>query len=85
MFRLLNDGDVLNEDIPEGDSSSDEVASDDDDDDEGWITPSNIGEMNKMMAGTSIGGETTSSCKVGCLTTDFAMQVRLVYLASNLD
>ncbi|KAF6018660.1 NOB1 [Bugula neritina] len=54
--RLPNDGDVLNEDIPEGDSSSDEVASDDDDDDEGWITPSNIGEMNKMMAGTSIGG-----------------------------
>lgn len=45
---------------------------DDEEEDDGWITPGNITEVKKSM-----GVETTSEDEVcvGCLTTDFAMQV----------
>ena len=46
---------------------------DDDDDDNDWITPDNLHRAREQM-----GGATTVSAKgvaVGCLTTDFSMQV----------
>lgn len=50
---------------------------DDDDDEEdniGWITPQNISQVREQMVGS---GETNlEGIKVGCMTTDFAMQVR---------
>ena len=72
--KMLEDGDTLQEEIEEysSEDSSDEEESNDDD---GWITPSNIDEMNKAMTGYS-GEDEKTACTVGCLTTDFAMQVR---------
>ncbi|KAM8875994.1 RNA-binding protein NOB1 [Synchiropus picturatus] len=52
----------------------------DDDDDEGWITPSNIGQV-KM---DSADWRTPAQVKVGCLTTDFAMQNVLVQIGLHV-
>ena len=59
----------------EGDKKSSESdgESQDDDDDDDWITPDNLHRVIEQM-----GGATTASAKgvaVGCLTTDFSMQV----------
>lgn len=66
------------DDITEGDESDSEEgeseSESDEEDEEGWITPSNVDEMNQMMTGVT-GGDVTATCQVGCLTTDFAMQV----------
>jgi len=72
------DGEVIQaEDIGEETDSEDgededDEEEDDDDDDDGWITPSNIKAVKEKM-----GGETMEKAvvQVGCLTTDFAMQV----------
>lgn len=45
---------------------------DQDDDGGGWITPSNIKQVKMDSADWTAPGDVT----VGCLTTDFAMQVR---------
>lgn len=72
--KELEDGDTLKEDLVEYSNSSEEHEEESsDDDDEGWITPSNVDEMNKAMGGVT-GREDNSTCTVGCLTTDFAMQ-----------
>ena len=75
----LSEGDVLPaESLQEGESDDededdDSGVDDDDGDDDGWITPSNIGSVKQSM------GEYAAVCEervdVGCLTTDFAMQV----------
>lgn len=49
-----------------------ESEGDEDDDGGGWITPSNIGQV-KM---DSTDWMAPADVKVGCVTTDFAMQVR---------
>lgn len=49
-----------------------EEEDDDDDDGGGWITPSNIRHV-KME---SPDGAVSANVRVGCLTTDFAMQVK---------
>ena len=56
----------------EEDGESEEGEEDDDDDDGGWITPSNIAQVKKSMGGVNCERATVP---VGCLTTDFAMQV----------
>ena len=71
--RMLRDGDSLEDEIKE---YSSEEESDDSSDDEGWITPGNVDEVNKIMTGGT-GDSDTAACTVGCLTTDFAMQVGL--------
>lgn len=63
----------MNQDQEEALGSEEEE--DVEDDNEGWITPSNIQQIYRDM-GCS---ETTAEIKVGCMTTDFAMQV------TNLD
>ena len=75
----LGEGDVLPaESLREGESDDededdDSGVDDDDGDDDGWITPSNICSVKQSM------GEYEAICEervdVGCLTTDFAMQV----------
>lgn len=58
----------------EQDKGEEEEEGDEEDDDEGWITPGNVASVKRSM-----GAETTNkgeSICVGCLTTDFAMQVR---------
>ena len=52
----------------DGDGDSDDV-----DDDEGWITPDNIDQARIEMGGCV--GEELGDIRVGCMTTDFAMQV----------
>ena len=46
----------------------------DSDDDEGWITPENFHEVCVEMGGAL--EEQPMGIAVGCITTDFAMQVR---------
>ncbi|MGH0135984.1 UNVERIFIED_CONTAM: hypothetical protein FKN15_033182 [Acipenser sinensis] len=51
-----------------------------DDDDGGWITPSNIKEIQQDMGCC----ETPSEMQVGCLTTDFAMQNVLIQIGLHV-
>lgn len=62
-----NDEDVDNDD--DLDSNSD-----DDDDDDGWITPDNIKHIKSQMGKETLDA-IPANVTVGCLTTDFAMQV----------
>lgn len=57
---------------PEGQESAEEDGSEEEDEDEGWITPSNIQQIQED-AGQ---GAEPADVQVGCLTTDFAMQAR---------
>lgn len=54
--------------------NDDDDDEDDYDDDDGWITPDNIGHIRDKM-GKGAFGEVPANVTVGCLTTDFAMQV----------
>ncbi|XP_041078313.1 RNA-binding protein NOB1-like [Polyodon spathula] len=53
---------------------------DDYDDDGGWITPSNIKQIQQDMGCC----ETPSKMQVGCLTTDFAMQNVLIQIGLHV-
>ncbi|KAL7406076.1 hypothetical protein ABVT39_012874 [Epinephelus coioides] len=53
---------------------------DDDDDGGGWITPSNI----KQVKMDSADGTAPADVKVGCLTTDFAMQNVLIQIGLHV-
>lgn len=76
--RLLSEGDTLSSDILEEESDEDEDNDDDDDDDndDGWITPSNIKSMKERMGDVNT---QKADVPVGCLTTDFAIQVNVPY------
>ncbi|XP_063044010.1 RNA-binding protein NOB1 isoform X3 [Engraulis encrasicolus] len=65
------------EEEEEGGSSED---GDDEDDGGGWITPNNIKQV-KLDAGH---GKPTADVKVGCVTTDFAMQNVLIQMGLNV-
>ena len=54
------------------DSNSDNV----EDDDEGWITPANYSKKKEQMAMVNE-KELIENVEVACMTSDFAMQVRL--------
>ena len=51
----------------------------DDDDDEGWITPGNFQQKRLEMFGIDA-SKKAEVVKVACMTTDFAMQVRVLLL-----
>lgn len=68
----------LNQDQEEALGSEEEE--DVEDDNEGWITPSNIQQIYRDM-GCS---ETTAEIKVGCMTTDFAMQNVLIQMGLHV-
>lgn len=57
----------------EGSEEEEEQEDEDDDDGGGWITPSNIKQVQLDVGN----GEAPADVKVGCMTTDFAMQVRM--------
>ncbi|KAJ7383982.1 Nin1 binding protein [Desmophyllum pertusum] len=56
------------------DNDDDDLDSNDDDDDDGWITPDNISRV-KGQIGKGTLHAVPANVTVGCLTTDFAMQV----------
>ena len=58
------------------DSNSDN--GDDDDDDDGWITPDNIKHVKSQMGKETLAA-VPANVTVGCLTTDFAMQVPMKF------
>lgn len=61
------------EDLSDDEDKENEPEDDDDDDGGGWITPSNIRQVKMESADWTA----PADVKVGCLTTDFAMQVSL--------
>lgn len=64
-----------------GSSSNGESDEDDDDDDDGgWITPSNLKQVQLDVGN----GESPADVKVGCLTTDFAMQNVLIQIGLHV-
>ncbi|XP_066290875.1 RNA-binding protein NOB1-like [Branchiostoma lanceolatum] len=69
----------IGEEEEEGDEDDDE--DDDDDDDEGWITPSNI---HKVKRNATLGSTEPREVKVGCITTDFAMQNVLIQMGLHV-
>ncbi|XP_046842737.1 RNA-binding protein NOB1-like [Xenia sp. Carnegie-2017] len=70
-------------------SKTDEVSSydcyynDEDDDGEGWITPDNIGQV-KAEFGLTEAQSKPIGVRVGCLTTDFAMQNVLIKMGLHV-
>ena len=68
----LSEGNILpTANLQDGESSDDDSGVDDDDD--GWITPSNINSVKQSMG--EYEADELQRVDVGCLTTDFAMQV----------
>lgn len=53
---------------------------DEEDDGGGWITPGNIGQVKMDSADWTA----PADVKVGCVTTDFAMQVRRIFIDEYL-
>ena len=70
----VSNGEMENTAMAEDEQEEDdEVAEAEDyDDDEGWITPANISDVKRSMGLNTVSSDQVS---VGCLTTDFAMQV----------
>jgi len=55
--------------------ATDSTGSESDDEENGWITPANYRQIaNKMTGGEAV----VENVTVGCITTDFAMQVRFI-------
>lgn len=57
-------------------SSEEEGSQDEEEEEEGWITPDNLQRVCEQMGGVL--EEEPKGIAVGCLTSDFAMQVRVV-------
>lgn len=65
---------LQSEDLSDCEDKENEPEDDDDNDGGGWITPSNIRQVKMESADWTA----PADVKVGCLTTDFAMQVSVV-------
>ncbi|XP_029904069.1 RNA-binding protein NOB1 [Myripristis murdjan] len=72
--------DQAGEETDEEEEEEVEEEEDDEDDGGGWITPSNIQQV-KMESGD---GAAPADVKVGCLTTDFAMQNVLIQIGLHV-
>nr|XP_057944389.1 RNA-binding protein NOB1 isoform X2 [Doryrhamphus excisus] len=79
---LKEDGDQEADASSEEDKENEPAEEDEDEDDDGggWITPSNIGQV-KM---DSSDWTTATEVKVGCLTTDFAVQNVLIQMGLHV-
>ena len=66
--------------LEEEDAENDDVESEDDDDDEGWITPANVKQKKREMNGAEGDEDKQKRVAVACMTTDFAMQVRSLFV-----
>ena len=73
----LHRGEEKNEDLVKkvAELSLDECDKDEDDDSEGWITPENFQQACEEMGGVL--DDLPQCLTVGCITTDFAMQVTI--------
>ncbi len=70
-------------DVDEGVEEDEEgEEAEEDDDEEGWITPSNLQEVQKDMGGVD---EEPEDIIVGCMTSDFAMQVSVYYIILSVN
>ena len=79
-----NDGSAADDDDDDDDDddNDDDDNDDDDDDDKGWITPSNLEAVNKLMSKLDVGAS-ERIVQVACMTTDFAMQVRQMHTQTH--
>ena len=88
METLTINNTTLN-DLPDNDEGFEDVDNDDDldsnsdngnddDDDDGWITPDNIVHVKSQMGKETLAA-VPANVTVGCLTTDFAMQVLIIF------
>ncbi|XP_072135886.1 RNA-binding protein NOB1 isoform X1 [Mobula birostris] len=68
------------EELHGSEEGEEEEVEDDSDDSEGWITPSNIQQIHRDM-GCS---ERAADIRVGCMTTDFAMQNVLIQMGLHV-
>ncbi|XP_006899295.1 PREDICTED: RNA-binding protein NOB1-like [Elephantulus edwardii] len=68
------------EDRKDEDSDSDGDGDDDDDDGGGWITPSNIKQIQQEFEQRQV----PNNVRVGCVTTDFAMQNVLLQMGLHV-
>ncbi|XP_049339243.1 RNA-binding protein NOB1 [Astyanax mexicanus] len=75
--ELKEDGENEDEDLEEEGEEEDE---EEEDDGGGWITPSNLKQV-QLDAGHS---QHSANVKVGCVTTDFAMQNVLIQIGLNV-
>lgn len=82
-----HEGETITDDMLCEESDSEEDDDDDQDDDDededggGWITPGNIRSVKEKMGGD---GLEKATVKVGCLTTDFAIQNVLIQMGLNV-
>ena len=76
----LNDSRDHDEGFEDVDNDDDLDSSSDngDDDDDGWITPDNITHVKSQMGKETLAA-VPANVTVGCLTTDFAMQVPMKF------
>lgn len=70
----LNDSRDNDEGFEDVDNDDDLDSNSDSDDDDGWITPDNIKQVKSQMGKQTLVA-VPANVTVGCLTTDFAMQV----------
>ncbi|CAI5782266.1 RNA-binding protein NOB1 isoform X1 [Podarcis lilfordi] len=80
---LKADAVVIVPEDPKGNKSSgeeEEQSGEDSDDEEGWITPSNIKQIQQGMGQA----EEPAGVQVGCVTTDFAMQNILLQMGLHV-
>ena len=71
------DNDEGFEDV-DNDDDLDSNSDNGDDDDDGWITPDNIKHVKSQMGKETLAA-VQANVTVGCLTTDFAMQVPMKF------
>ena len=72
MFQIDKGDDVPSEEDEEEENGFEERKDEDSDDDGGgWITPSNIKQIQRELEQCAV----PKDVRVGCVTTDFAMQV----------
>ncbi|XP_069824639.1 RNA-binding protein NOB1 isoform X1 [Dendropsophus ebraccatus] len=76
----LKESYLTDEQDHEADRSTSEEGEDEDDDGGGWITPSNIRQIQQDMSSL----EAPVDVVVGCLTTDFAMQNVLLQMGLHV-
>lgn len=68
-------------DVQDMDNRQDDLGDDEgfvEEDEDGWITPQNIQAIRDEMGDTGTDA-VPADVEVGCLTTDFAMQVNMVF------
>ncbi|KAL6067772.1 20S-pre-rRNA D-site endonuclease nob1 [Balamuthia mandrillaris] len=80
----ISSGDKATPPVDYRDSQEGSSADADNDDEGGWITPDNLAEVNRKRMGTQLSKNGWGEAKVGCMTTDYAMQNVLLQMGLNL-